>query len=151
MVQTDGINFGMYYQTPFEWYITSLPKLKISWRWGKQYISPVTGRHNKTRYHIDPPKETNLNVDFSSSAQVKIGTSQNSISNFLEGKKSNFWFPCCSTREDLSTDVLITTNCRTDIDEAKVISALWHKSKFNFEFKKKVTLQLTWDKICPWV
>ena len=31
----------------------------------------------------------------------------NSISNFLE-KKSNFWFPCCSTREDLSVDVSIT-------------------------------------------
>ena len=31
----------------------------------------------------------------------------NSISNFLE-KKSNFWFPCCSTREDLSVDISIT-------------------------------------------
>ena len=31
----------------------------------------------------------------------------NSISNFLE-KKSNFWFPCCSTCEDLSVDVSIT-------------------------------------------
>ena len=31
----------------------------------------------------------------------------NSISNFL-GKKSNFWFPWCSTREDLSVDVSIT-------------------------------------------
>ena len=31
----------------------------------------------------------------------------NSISNFLE-KISNFWFPCCSTREDLSIDVSIS-------------------------------------------
>ena len=31
----------------------------------------------------------------------------NSISNFLE-KISNFWFPCCSTREDLSVVVSIT-------------------------------------------
>ena len=33
----------------------------------------------------------------------------NSISNFLEKKNHNFfWFPCCSTREDLSVDVSIT-------------------------------------------
>ena len=45
--------------------------------------------------------ETYLNVDFSSSAQVEF--------NFeLSWKKSNFWFPCCSTREDLSVDVSIT-------------------------------------------
>ena len=44
----------------------------------------------------------NLNVDLSSSAQVKF--------NFeLFGKKNQiFWFPCCSTREDLSVDVSIT-------------------------------------------
>ena len=40
-------------------------------------------------------------------------------------------FPCCSTREDLSID-FINYYCRTDIDEAKVISALRHKSKFEF-------------------
>ena len=46
--------------------------------------------------------ETYLNVDFSSSAQVKF--------NFELSwkKKSNFWFPCCSTHEDLSVDVSIT-------------------------------------------
>ena len=33
--QTDGIDFGMYSQRPFEWYMTRLPKLKISWRRGK--------------------------------------------------------------------------------------------------------------------
>ena len=32
----------------------------------------------------------------------------NSISNFLEKKNQIFWFPCCSTREDLSVDVSIT-------------------------------------------
>ena len=32
-------------------------------------------------------------------------------------------FPCCSTREDLSIDVSIIYYCRTDIDEARVISA----------------------------
>ena len=48
--------------------------------------------------------ETYLNVDFSSSAQVKI-KSQIQFRTFL--KKKN-WFPCCSTREDLSVDVSIT-------------------------------------------
>ena len=46
--QTNGIDFGMYSQRPFEWYMTRLPKLKISWRRGKECTSPVTlgGRHN---------------------------------------------------------------------------------------------------------
>ena len=35
-------------------------------------------------------------------------------------KKKN-WFPCCSTREDLSTDVSISYYCRNDIDRARVI------------------------------
>ena len=40
--QTDGINFGMYSQRPFEWYITQIPKLKISWRQGNNLaISPL--------------------------------------------------------------------------------------------------------------
>ena len=34
-------------------------------------------------------------------------TSQNLISNFFEKKNQIFGFPCCSTREDLSIDVLI--------------------------------------------
>ena len=32
----------------------------------------------------------------------------NSISNFFEKKNQIFWFPCCSTREELSIDVSIT-------------------------------------------
>ena len=46
--QTDGIDFRMYSQRPFKWYMTRLKKLKISWRRGKQYTSPVTlgGKHN---------------------------------------------------------------------------------------------------------
>ena len=47
--------------------------------------------------------ETYLNVDFSSSAQVKIKVKFN-----FELKKKKNWFPCCSTREDLSVDVSIT-------------------------------------------
>ena len=39
-------------------------------------------------------------------------------------KYSNFWVSCCNTREDLSIDVSITNACRTDIDEARVISFL---------------------------
>ena len=46
--------------------------------------------------------ETYLNVDFSSSAQVKFKFE------LSWKKKLNFWFPCCSTREDLSIDVSIT-------------------------------------------
>ena len=48
--------------------------------------------------------ETYLN-DFSSSAQVKIQVKFNFK---LFWKNQIFWFPCCSTREDLSVDVSIT-------------------------------------------
>ena len=56
--------------------------------------------------------ETYLN-DFSSSAQVKIKVEFNfklfwkKKSNFLVPNQI-FWFPCCSTREDLSVDISIT-------------------------------------------
>ena len=46
--------------------------------------------------------ETYLNVDFRSSAQVKIQ---------FRTQKNQIWeFPCCSTREDLSIDASISTN-----------------------------------------
>ena len=46
--------------------------------------------------------------------------------------------PCCSTCEGLSIDVWIT-HVGADIDEAKVISALRQKSKFEFRtFLKKI-------------
>ena len=49
-------------------------------------------------------------------------------------KNQIFGFPWCSIREDHSIDVLITNvGVRTDIDEAKVISALRQKSKFEFQ------------------
>ena len=35
-------------------------------------------------------------------------TSQIQFHNFFEKKNQFFWFPCCSTREDLSIDVSIT-------------------------------------------
>ena len=56
------------------------------------------------------------------------------VSIFL--KKIIFWFPWCNTRENLSIDVSITG--RTDIDEAMVVSALWHKSKFNLDLFLKI-------------
>ena len=38
-----------------------------------------------------------------------FSTSKNSMSNLLQEKKKHFfWFPCCSTRKDLSIDVSIT-------------------------------------------
>ena len=44
-----------------------------------------------------------------SALQHKSKYKSNSISNFFEKKKNQiFWFPCCSTREDLSVDVSIT-------------------------------------------
>ena len=48
--------------------------------------------------------ETYLNVDLSSSAQVKIQVEFN----FELFWKKKSWFSCCSTREDLSVDVSIT-------------------------------------------
>ena len=42
-----------------------------------------------------------------STPQHKSKYKSNSISNFLK-KNQIFWFPCCSTREDLSIDVSIT-------------------------------------------
>ena len=45
---------------------------------------------------------TYLNVDLSSSAQVKFNFE------LFEKKNQISWFPCCSTREDLSVDVSIT-------------------------------------------
>ena len=50
--------------------------------------------------------ETYLN-DFSSSAQVKIQVKFN-FELFWRKKNQIFWFPCCSSREDLSVDVSIT-------------------------------------------
>ena len=125
-----------------------------------------------------------------SALQHKSKYKSNSISNFFEKKNQIFWFPCCTTREDLSIDVSITNvgliltklrwfqlfvesqnsnfelfwkkksnfwvsmlyyswrpfhwcinyQCRTDIDEATVISALRRKSKFEFWtfLKKKI-------------
>ena len=49
--------------------------------------------------------ETYLN-DFSSSAQVKIQVEFNF--KLFWKKNQIFWFPCCSSREDLSVDVSIT-------------------------------------------
>ena len=52
-------------------------------------------------------------------------------------KNKNFGFPYCSSCEDLSIYVAINYYCRTDIDEARVISALQHKSKFNLDVSWK--------------
>ena len=82
--------------------------------------------------------ETYLNVDFSFTAQVKM---QVKIQFQTLNKHQIFGFSCYITREDLSIDAPITNvGLRTDIDEAKVISALWHKSKFNFELFRKIKI-----------
>ena len=64
-----------------------------------------------------------------SALQHKSKYKSNSISNFFE-KNQIFWFPCCSTREDLSIDVSINTVGLIAIAEAMVISALRQKSNF---------------------
>ena len=81
--------------------------------------------------------ETYLNVDFSSSAQVKIQVKFN-FKLFFEKKNQIFWFPFCSTREDISIDISITRAGinRTDINEARTISfisvrKLGVRTKFN--------------------
>ena len=61
-------------------------------------------------------------------------TSKNSISTFWKNIKYLGFHVVVPTREDLSIDVSISYYCSTDIDETKVISALRHKSKFNFVF-----------------
>ena len=56
-----------------------------------------------------------------------VSTSQNSISNFFEKKIKFLGFHAVVFKiihEDLSIDVAINYQCRTDIDKAKVISAL---------------------------
>ena len=71
-----------------------------------------------------------------SALQHKSKYKSNSISNFLEKKNQIFWFPCCSTREDLSVD-FINYLCMTDIDEARAIfflgiRKLGVRTEFNF-------------------
>ena len=68
---------------------------------------PSKGRRCIPDVDIEVHVENYLNVDLSSSAQVKIQVS-NSISNFFEEKNQIFGFPWCSTREDLFIDVSIT-------------------------------------------
>ena len=53
--------------------------------------------------HVD----TYLNVDLSSSAQVKIQVKFN-LEHFWKKKNQISWFSCCSTREDLSIDAFFT-------------------------------------------
>ena len=43
-----------------------------------------------------------------SALQHKSKYKSNSISNFFEKKNQIFWFPYCSTREDLSVDISVT-------------------------------------------
>ena len=71
----------------------------------------------------------------------------------FEQKIFNFWVLIFSTREDLPIDVSISYQCRTDIDESKMISALCllvcqnrHKSKFEFRtFLKKIKIfEFSW-------
>ena len=81
-------------------------KFLSEWKkYSKTRCRPSKGRRCIPDVDIWVHVETYLN-DFSSSAQVKIQVEFN----FELFWKINqiFWFPCCSTREDLSVDVSIT-------------------------------------------
>ena len=80
-----------------------------------------------------------------------FSTSQNTsriqFRTFLKKKNQNFWFPCCSTREDLSVDISITY-VGLIFDEARAIFVLGIRkldvrTEFNFVnfelFEKKFT------------
>ena len=79
--------------------------------------------------------ETYLNVDFSSSAQVKFNFE------LLKKKKKNFWFPWCSTREDLSVDVSIT-------NVGLILTKLWWFHLF--VESQNSNFELFWKKIKFW-
>ena len=57
-----------------------------------------------------------------------------------------FGFPCCSTWKPFHWCINNYCYCRTDIGESTVISALQHKSKFNFDlfWKEKKFFGLPW-------
>ena len=76
------------------------------------------------------------------SAYENSGYGQNSILSILNflNKIHIFGFPWCSSYSWRPFHWCINYKCRTDIDEAKVISALRQKSKFEFQtfLKKKI-------------
>ena len=80
--------------------------------------------------------ETYLNVDFSSSAQVKIQVKFN-FKLFLKKKKSFFWFPCCSTREFfLPEDEMILTSRKLGANKilsSEVINKKYQKITYNMQ------------------
>ena len=71
----------------------------------KTRCRPSKGRRCIPDVDIQVHVETYLN-DFSSSAQVKIQVEFNF--ELFWKKNQFFWFPCCSTREDLSVDISVT-------------------------------------------
>ena len=73
-----------------------------------------------------------------SALQHKSKYKSNSISNFFEKKNQIFWFPCCSTREDLSIDVSIT-NVGLILTKLRRFQLFVKSQNSNFElFFKKI-------------
>ena len=77
-----------------------------------------------------------------SALQHKSKYKSNSISNFFEKKNQIFWFPCCSTREDLSVDVSLT-NVGLILTKLRWFQLFVKSQNSNFElFWKKVNFFL---------
>ena len=76
-----------------------------------------------------------------SALQHKSKYKSNSISNFFEEKNQIFWFPCRSTREDLSIDVSITYVGLTLTKPGRFfclgVRKLGVRTEFNFELFEK--------------
>ena len=71
-------------------------------------------------------------------------TSQIQFRTFLK-KKSNFWFPCCNTREDLSIDVSIT-NVGLILTKLRWFQLFVKSQNSNFElfWKKNQIFEFPW-------
>ena len=86
---------------------------------------------------------TYLNVDFSSSAQVKIQVKFNF--KLFWKKNQIFWFSCCSTCKDLSVDVSITD---VGLISTKIsflgIRKVGVRTKFNFKLFWKKNWGFLW-------
>ena len=82
-----------------------------------------------------------------SALQHKSKYKSNSISNFLK-KNQIFWFPWCSTREDLSIDVSITNVGLISAKPGRFLFSAYGKSGYGqnsiSNFKKKKNWGFPW-------
>ena len=90
-----------------------------------------TTMHPRCR-HIGACCDLRIPIDFLmliSALWHKSKYKSNSISNFFD-KKSNLWFPCCSTRENLSIDVSITNEGLISTKPGRFLFSAYGKSGY---------------------